>query len=166
MDNHVTHEALAGLGKLLQGMNENQQSLAAAIGVALPHPIGKKEIGYWLGLDRVTLPPLLQEAMLNSRAFEEAVSLGYIRPTTDGRLVWTLGSKTLLAYFLGRLFCGDHGRYSERKRCMMWQLGSGTFPAKALHALFGLNTLFDLRRNRAEFSLPEHFQMVDRLFGE
>jgi len=106
----------------------------------------------------------LRIKMRNAEAFDEAVRREYIRVHEDGHLEWMLGSKTLLAYFLGRLFAGDMAKYSRRKHAMTWQWGDGAFPAKMLNALFGTTTLKNLRQNRENFEPPRDFQVIDNLF--
>ena len=107
---------------------------------------------------------LLRLKMRNSEAFDKAVEAGYINVQDDGSLKWTLGSQTLLAYFMGRLFCGDYGQYSRRKHAMIWQRGKGVFPAKALQALFEMKSLKRMRLKRVNEVLPENFQLIDSLF--
>ena len=102
--------------------------------------------------------------MRNSEAFNKAISNGYIQQQDDGHLKWTLGSQTLLAYFMGRLLCGDYGQYSRRKHAMIWQRGKGVFPAKALQALFEMKSLKRMRLKRVNEVLPENFQLIDSLF--
>ncbi len=107
---------------------------------------------------------LLRLKMRNTEAFDKAVEAGYINVQDDGSLKWTLGSETLLAYFMGRLFCGDFGQYSRRKNVMIWQRGNGMFPAKTLQTLFEMKSLKRIRLKRDKMPLPENFQLIDSLF--
>jgi len=114
--------------------------------------------------EMATLSKLLQVTMLHAEAFDAAVEKGYIVMTEEGTLAWMLGSNTLLAYFCGRLWCGDKGMYSRRKKAMLWQMGEGVFPAVALGKVFGCTTLKQTRQRRKNMVLPEHFELVDQLF--
>lgn len=99
-----------------------------------------------------------QYAMIN------AIQKGFV-VEKDDHLVWTLESDTLLAYFLGRLFCGDHPYYSTRKRESIWQHGSYDFPNSLAKALFNKTTLIKLRRQRKNCKVPKDFELVDVLFN-
>jgi len=111
------------------------------------------------------LPKMLQITMLNAQAFEGAMNKGYIVIAEDGEhLEWTLGNKTLLAYFCGKMWCGDIGVYSARKKCMLWQCGKGAFPADALKHVFNTNVLATSRCRRKNMPLPQHFELIDNLF--
>ena len=107
---------------------------------------------------------MLRLKMRNEEAFNRAVDAGYVNVQDDGSLKWTLGSETLLAYFLGRLFCGDFGQYSRRRRAMIWQRGKGVFPAESLQAIFNMKSLKRIRLKRDKMPLPENFQLIDSLF--
>lgn len=108
---------------------------------------------------------VLQLKMRNARAFEIAVEEGYIVVADDGQhLRWTLGSDVLLAYFCGRVWCGDRGFRSRRKGKCVWRLGDGVFPAAELGRLFGLSALKQKRNNRKNMALPGCYQLVDNLF--
>jgi len=102
--------------------------------------------------------------MLDAQAFEAAVERGYIEAREDGTLAWMLESNTLLAYFCGRLWCGDKGKYIRRKRAMVWQTGEKTFPAVSLGKVFGCNSLKQARMNRKNNVLPEQHELIDMLF--
>jgi len=114
--------------------------------------------------EMATLSKLLQVTMLHAEAFAKAVEKGYVKVREDGTLAWTLKSNTLLAYFCGRLWCGDRGVYSRRKGAMLWQTGDGVFPAAALGKVFGCTSLKQTRHRRKNMVLPEHFELVDYLF--
>ena len=112
------------------------------------------------------IPPskILQNTMLNTHAFTRAINQGFITPREDGTLVWTLENHTLLAYFCGRLWCGDKGAYSRRKDAMLWQMGKKAFPAVALAKVFGINSLKQTRNRRKNMPLPVHAELIDTLF--
>lgn len=83
----------------------------------------------------------------------------------SGRLCWLAGNYTLLAYFCGRMFSGDHGRFIRRKGTYVWVLGKEPFPAAELNRFFGVNNLKQLRHQRVNLALPECWQLVDSLFA-
>ena len=103
------------------------------------------------------------EHLLDTSILDNAINLGYIRPVKDGHYQWLLGSETLLSYFLGKLFCGDFGEYSSRKKAMVWRRGDAPFPAKVLNELFGVKSLKRLRIKREWCVLPEGYEKVERL---
>lgn len=165
---HRQGSGQAALANLLQMIVRNQQALADAIGTELPFNEGNLTTlvnNVRTKEDGIKLPVKLQSIMLNAHAFDMAVELRYIQLADDGHLLWMLGSNTLLAYFLGRLFCGDYSRFSQRKGCCLWLTGDGVFPAADLQALFRINSLKDLRRKRKNLMSPENFQLVDNLFA-
>jgi len=162
----------AALVKLLRGMLANQQVLAEACGVELPFVVNEdalEQLSSIVNDDRakeggIVLPLPLRETMLHAEAFDAAIAKGYIEMTEDGHLAWMLGSTTLLAYFLGRLFSGDYGKYSKGKKGTLWVRGKKPFPATELQQLFGESSLRKLRENREGRLLPEHFEVIDKLF--
>jgi len=159
----------ATLVDVLRGILVNQQVLAEACGVELPFVVGDGALDGLINNDRakergIVLPLVLQKTMLHAEAFDAAVAKGYIVLKEDGHLAWMLGSSTLLAYFLGRLFAGDYGRYSKVKDGMLWLRGKKAFPATELQQLFGEPSLRKLRQNREGRSLPENYELVDELF--
>lgn len=109
--------------------------------------------------------PLKVRTPMRTEVLERAMQARLIRIADDGRhLLWLGESNTLLAYFCGRLWCGDRGRYSRRKGGQVWLMGRGTFPGAELNRLFGLTTLKQTRARRKNMRLPECWQLVDRLF--
>ena len=110
------------------------------------------------------LSKMLQVTMLNVDAFNKAARLGYIVVRQDGRLGWTLDNLTLLAYFCGRMWSGDRGRFSRRRGTVLWQMGRRSFPAASLGRAFGIGSLKQSRCRRKNMPLPEHFEIVDSLF--
>jgi len=111
-----------------------------------------------------TLSKLLRLTMLNEKAFDKAVEQGYIEVREDGTMEWMLESKTLLAYFCGRIWCGDYGKYSRRVGSTLWQLGDGVFPSARLERLFSVSLLRQTRNKRKNLALPEYHQLIDILF--
>lgn len=112
----------------------------------------------------IQISKILELTMTNSEALSKAVEKGYVEVREDGTLAWMLESNTLLAYFCGRLWCGDKGMYSRRKKAMLWQVGDAAFPAVALGKVFGCTSLKQTRQRRKNMVLPEHFELIDYLF--
>lgn len=156
----------AALNNMLHGIIMNQQILAEACGVELPFSEdGMNTLNNMReNSGGVKLPRKLQVRMLNDSAFDMAVEEGYIQMTEDGHLMWMLGNNTLLAYFLGRLFCGDSAYFSRGRGVGIWQKGEKVFPGAELQRLFGVNTLKQLRQKRCSRPLPEHYELIDKLF--
>lgn len=96
-----------------------------------------------------------------------AVEEGLLSVTAEGRLVWMLESKTLLAYFCGRMWCGDTPIYNRRVGGHVWKSGGGRFPSKDLVALFGVGNLRTLREQRCTnvAVLPAGWELVEKLFS-
>lgn len=101
---------------------------------------------------------------LRTDVLEAAIRSDLIEITREGKLRWLSGNNTLLAYFCGRMWSGDHGKYSRRKGAMLWQMGNGEFPAASLNRLFGTSALKQTRSRRKNMALPKFFEMVDNLF--
>ena len=122
-------------------------------------------MGHKVLKELAALSKMLQKTMLDARAFEMAVKEGYIEVADDGKhLRWMLGNKTLLAYFCGKLWCGDKGFRSRRNGGMTWLTGKGAFPGAELNRLFECSVLKQTRNNRRNLKLPEHYELVDALF--
>lgn len=102
--------------------------------------------------------------MRHAEAFDEAVRRGYIRQVEENYLLWTLGSESLLAFMLGKLFCDDITAYSPRKRKVVWQRGQGIFPATELQRIFRMKSLKRLRLKREFASPPASYQLIEELF--
>lgn len=96
-----------------------------------------------------------------------AVQKNLIRITDDGLLEWTSESKTLLAYFCGRMWCGDSSHYSNRAHARVWERSQkNAFPEKDLAMLFGESNLRTLRKNRDLCPLPTGWELIEEFFGE
>lgn len=112
-----------------------------------------------------TLSKMLRVTMSDEHAFVVAVERGLIKVADDGNhLKWTLGSKVLLAYFCGKMWAGDRGVYSVRKKRKVWRNGDMLFPGKELDRIFGLDSLKQMRHNRKNMPLPNYHYLVDNLF--
>ena len=95
-----------------------------------------------------------------------ALQEGYLCIADDGSWEWLLESKTLLAYFCGRMWCGDAAIYSNSAKGYIWQSGEQQFPRKELMALFGVRNLRTLREQRYMALLPTGWQLVENVFSE
>lgn len=100
----------------------------------------------------------------DKKPLARALAYGYLA-VEDGCLVWKLENKTLLAYFLGRLICGDKPVYIKRKGTCIWKQGNIDFPFLIVKLVFGLTTLKRLRRQRENRTVPENSQLIDNLFS-
>ena len=111
------------------------------------------------------MPPALL-GRFRPEVMQRALEAGLIRLTPEGGWVWLRGSKTLLAYFCGRMWCEDESVYSRRTRSYAWQRGLVAFPGKEIERLCGEKNLKVLRRHRIYCPPPAGFEVVDRLFDE
>ena len=116
---------------------------------------------------KIKLPIILSAKLTdeNKAAFEKAVEKGYIinKEGEEGKLTWQL-SKTLLAYFCGRLFAADYLRYSKSQKKYLWMKGEGKFPAKPLGDIFGIDDLKQLRQKRLLKGAPDDKELIEELF--
>lgn len=93
--------------------------------------------------------------------FDKATYNGYIEQALS-KMEWKL-SKTLLAYFIGRIYCNDRveiDKYGEN-----W-IGNEGFPDKLVEKLFGEKNIGALRRNKfaQKATPPKDFEKIDLLF--
>lgn len=93
-----------------------------------------------------------------------AINEKVIELTEDGKLRWLLESKTLHAYFCGRMWCGDEATYNRRRRTYAWKRGRRAFPTRDIQRLFGESGLRNLRYKRELRTPPEGFELIDSLF--
>lgn len=93
-----------------------------------------------------------------------AIDENLMRITEDARLEWLMDSKTLLAYFCGRMWCGDKAHYYADCRLWQWEHAGVRFPEKALNCLFGEKNLRTLRKNRDMCEPPKGWRVVERIF--
>ena len=108
--------------------------------------------------------PMKLRVSVRTEVLTLALQEGYLSVTDDGHWVWRLESKTLLAYFCGRMWCGDTPLYSKRARGYIWQSGGVRFPKKDLVALFGVRNLRTLREQRYMGLLPAGWELVEKMF--
>lgn len=93
--------------------------------------------------------------------FDDAVDEGYMKKTATG-YEWLL-SGTLLAYFIGRIYCND--QVEKDKFGETW-VGEGGFPEKLVEKLFGNKNIGALRRNKfaQKSTPPKGYEKIDKLF--
>lgn len=93
-----------------------------------------------------------------------AIDRNYISVNDDWTLHWVAGGSTLLAYFCGKMWCGDYGKHIRRSGKTVWKSGMRHFPASELGRLFGIDGMKQIRYNRRDTALPECWQLIDELF--
>lgn len=91
-------------------------------------------------------------------AFSRAEEAGYMTSQGYGKYKW-LGQKVSLAYFIGRLFCGDYVEY--RGKITIWKVGDN-FPSQTMTAMFGYSDLGTIRSNRKDGNPPRDYRDIDR----
>lgn len=94
---------------------------------------------------------------------KKAVSKGLLRWNEKGHLEGNMGSKVLVAYFIGRLWANDEVRPCPVTHEPIWKFG-GMFPNKLVTSLFEETGLRDLRKSRNGMNVPMHHEIVDELF--
>lgn len=97
-------------------------------------------------------------------AFFRAYTEGFIAVREDGLLRWTPENVTMLAYFCGRLWCGDSPLYIRLRETYIWNTGKRKLPAKAIEQLFGVKNLSVLRCQNKKSQLGEFLLSIDTLF--
>ena len=97
--------------------------------------------------------------------FAKAVEAGYMEE--DGsHYRWRKGTKALLAYMCGRIYCGDVPEYSELDRKSFWKFGNGLFPDAELNTLFEQTGIGQSRQNRRDMAVPTNAEDIDKLFSD
>ena len=94
----------------------------------------------------------------------KAIEMGYVVCDGNGGSTWMLGSKTLLAYFLGRVWASDFPNVKRGGGTPVWTKGEGVFPAKALERIFDETNIKELRQGRLYSNVPDGYRIIDRLF--
>ena len=97
------------------------------------------------------------------RIIQKAMEKGLLAMTPSGHLHGLMRSKTLLAYFIGRLWSGDEVKNDAVTHEPIWVLRS-SFPTKLLEDLFEEKGLRDLRKQRRNMPLPQGHELIDSLF--
>ena len=97
------------------------------------------------------------------RIIQKAMEKGLLAITPSGHLHGLVRSKTLLAYFIGRLWSGDEVKNDAVTHEPIWVLRS-SFPTKLVEDLFEEKGLRDLRKQRRNMPLPQGHELIDSLF--
>ena len=97
------------------------------------------------------------------RIIQKAMKKGLLAMTPSGHLQGLMRSKTLLAYFIGRLWSGDEVKNDAVTHEPIWVLRS-SFPTKLVEDLFEEKGLRDLRKQRRNMPLPQGHELIDSLF--
>ena len=97
------------------------------------------------------------------RIIQKAMEKGLLAITPSGHLHGLMRSKTLLAYFIGRLWSGDEVKNDAVTHESIWVLRS-SFPTKLVEDLFEEKGLRDLRKQRRNMPLPQGHELIDSLF--
>lgn len=97
------------------------------------------------------------------RMIQKAMKKGLLAMTPSGHLHGLMRSKTLLAYFIGRLWSGDEVKNDSVTHEPIWVLRS-SFPTKLVEDLFEEKGLRDLRKQRRNMPLPQGHELIDSLF--
>ena len=94
--------------------------------------------------------------------FAKAIEAGYIEEV-GSHYSWK-GTKALLAYMCGRIYCGDFPEYSKYEQKTFWEFGNGLFPDAELNALFEQTGIGLSRQNRRDMPVPTNAGEIDKLF--
>ena len=97
------------------------------------------------------------------RIIQKAMKKGLLAMTPSGHLHGLMRSKTLLAYFIGRLWSGDEVKNDAVTHEPIWVLRS-SFPTKLVEDLFEEKGLRDMRKQRRNMPLPQGHELIDSLF--
>lgn len=151
---------------LLMGVLRNQEALARIARIVLPHNAESIEnLSASCTPQQKAVSAKLEMLMHDKQAFIVAIEKGHF-VWEDNHLAWQMGTQTLLAYFLGRLFCGDKAESSKRLGYRIWKQGSQKLPSALIKEILGPNDLVRIRRQRKNSRVPENFQLIDSLFTE
>lgn len=110
-------------------------------------------------------PSALQLTSTQQQAFALAIERGYMSDCGDGTYHWRL-SKVLLAYFLGRLFCGDYVSRDNVAEREEWISGGKDYPEAQLASLFDAGNVAANRRTRLGKAVPEGYEKIEGVIGE
>ena len=114
--------------------------------------------------ERVVLSGRLDTPLARA-VFAKAVEAGYMEEDCS-HYRWRKGTKALLAYMCGRIYCGDVPEYSELDRKSFWKFGNGLFPDAELNALFEQTGIGQSRQNRRDMPVPANAGEIDKLFSD
>lgn len=97
------------------------------------------------------------------KVIDKALAKGLLAISEAGQLYGCMSSKTLVAYFIGRLWSGDEIYYDKVTKEPCWRTCL-CFPSKLANQLFEEKSLRDLRKNRRDMPLPKGHELIDELF--
>lgn len=110
----------------------------------------------------IVLPGRLNTELAR-KVFVKAIERGYIKEV-NSHYKWN-GSKALLAYMCGRIYCGDIPVYDKMDQKPYWKFGKfDFFPDSELNVLFDVSDIGQSRQNRKDLKVPIKFQEIDKLF--
>ena len=109
----------------------------------------------------VVLPKILDTDTAR-KVFAKAIEAGYIEEV-GSHYSWK-GTKALLAYMCGRIYCGDYPEYSKYEQKTFWEFGNGLFPDVELNALFEQTGIGQSRQNRRDMPVPNNAGEIDKFF--
>lgn len=104
------------------------------------------------------------------KMFEKAVKAGLMQPLKDkGGYQWNKGN-ALLAYFCGKIYCGDRLKQDDVTKELVIKRGGVFFPEAALNSFF-LNNKGENIKNLGQSRLqilrpPKGYKDIDNLFDE
>lgn len=111
--------------------------------------------------ERVVLSGRLDTPLART-VFSKAVEAGYMEEA-GSHYSWK-GTKVLLAYMCGRIYCGDVPEYSKLEQKSFWKFGNGLFPDVELNTLFEQTGIGQSRQNRRDMPVPANAGEIDMLF--
>ena len=113
-------------------------------------------------IESVSIPDALatEQAL---EIFKKAIDRGLIE-IQNGHFKWN-GSKVLLAYLCGRLYCEDKPAIDEKSGKSIWICGRRDFfPEADIATLFQVEDVGQSRQNRKGAPVPQKSSEIDKLF--
>ncbi len=114
-------------------------------------------------LEKVVLSGRLDTPFART-VFAKAVAAGYMEEA-GSHYSWK-GTKVLLAYMCGRIYCSDVPEYSKHEQKSFWKFGNGLFPDAELNVLFEQTGIGQSRQNRRDMAVPANAGEIDKLFSD
>lgn len=140
-------------------------SVSVCVWAKIQLPIEKKK-------EDILLPELPDNLNTDDakKMFEKAVKAGLMQPLKDkGGYQWNKGN-ALLAYFCGKIYCGDRLKQDDVTKELVIKRGGVFFPEAALNSFF-LNNKGENIKNLGQSRLqilrpPKGYKDIDNLFDE
>lgn len=140
-------------------------SVSVCVWAEIQLPIEKKK-------ENILLPDLPDKLNTDDakKMFEKAVKAGLMQPLKDKDGYQWNKSNVLLAYFCGKIFCGDRLKQDDVTKEWIVKRGGTFFPETALNSFF-LNekrqNIKNLGQSRLQMQRPpEGYKDIDNLFDE